>query len=298
MGRAEGIAVAAAAYAYPCDSQTLRAALDSRDAGLVIPVLVGPERRIRDLAEAQGMDLAECRFVDVKQHRESLQRAVAMARAQEVEILVQGSESVPELLHAVLAPGGIRMAGWLSHVLYIDVPSYPRPLFITDVMLNIEPTLEQKTGIAQNAIDFAHLLGVPEPRVAVIAAQDSVTPTMRATVDAAALCKMAERGQITGAVVDGPLGFDNAVSLVAARQQGLKSAVAGQADILLVPDLESGNMLAKQLERLSDAISGGVVVGAQVPIVLAQKSDSPSSRLAACVLALLVANANRQSAAD
>jgi phosphate acetyltransferase len=170
------------------------------------------------------------------------------------------------------------------------VPSYPRPIIISDMMVNIEPTLEDKVEIVQNAIDFAHMMGIPEPKVAILAGIDTVTPKMRATVDAAALCKMADRGQITGAVIDGPLGIDNAISIVAARSAHLKSAVAGQADILIAPDLEAGNMLAKQLEHLSDAISGGVVLGGKVPIVLANRNDSIESRVASLVLSLLVAN--------
>ena len=293
IGRASGIRPAATAFAYPCDPESLRTVAAARDAGLMRPVVIGPERLLRELAEQNGIDLAECRIVDAPLSHAATARAVAMGHNDEVEIIVQGSQSAEELLRAAIAASGVRGQRRFSHVLYIDVPSYPRPLFITDMMVNIEPTLADKVDIAQNAIDFAQLMGVPEPKVAVLAAQEAVTPKMRATVDAAALCKMADRGQIAGGVLDGPLGFDNAVSIVAARQQGLKSAVAGNADILLAPDLESGNMLAKQLEHLSDAISGGVVCGGRIPMVFSQKSDSPESRLVSCVMALLVANARR-----
>jgi len=293
LARASGIRPAVTAFAYPCDAESLRTVAAARDAGLMRPVVIGPERALRDLAEQIGLDLAECRMVDAPLSHAATARAVAMGHNDEVEIVVQGSQSAEELLRAAIAASGLRGQRRFSHVLYIDVPSYPRPLFITDMMVNIEPTLADKVDIAQNAIDFAQLMGVPEPKVAVLAAQEAVTPKMRATVDAAALCKMADRGQITGGVLDGPLGFDNAISVVAARQQGLKSAVAGGADILLAPDLESGNMLAKQLEHLSDAISGGVVIGGRIPMVFSQKSDSPESRIASCVMALLVANARR-----
>jgi phosphate acetyltransferase len=214
-----------------------------------------------------------------------------MARAGEADVLVQGGTATHEFLIPVIE--SLRTDRRLSHVLYIDVPSYPRPFIISDMMVNIEPTLEDKTGIVQNAIDFAHIMGIPEPKVAILAGIDILTPKMRATLDAAILCKMADRGQITGGVLDGPLGFDNAVSIVAARNAHLKSAVAGQADVLIAPDLESGNMLAKQLEHMSDAVSGGVVLGGSVPIVLANRNDSIESRVASLVLSLLVANHQR-----
>src|SRR5919106_1445958 len=213
-----------------------------------------------------------------------LARANDMARAGDAEILVQGAVATHEFLLPVIE--SLRTDRRLSHVLYIDVPSYPRPIIISDMMVNIEPSLEDKVEIVRNAIDFAHIMGVPEPKVAILAGIDTVTPKMRATLDAAALCKMADRGQISGAVLDGPLGFDHAVS----PSVHLKSAVAGRADILIAPDHEAGNMLAKQLEHLSDAVSGGVVLGGRVPIVLANRNDSIESRVASLVLALLVAS--------
>ncbi len=293
LARGEGIDPAPTGFVWPCDAGSLRTAAAARDAGLMVPVLIGPARELHGIAEANRIDLAGCRIVEAAQSKGAAARAMAMVHAAEIEVVAQGSLGTEELLRTAIAPNGVRGTRRFSHVLYIDVPGYPRPIFITDMMVNIEPALADKVDIAQNAIDFALLMGVPEPKVAVLGAQEAVTPKMRATVDAAALCKMAERGQITGGVLDGPLGFDNAVSLVAARTQGLKSAVAGHADILLAPDLESGNMLAKQLEQLSDAISGGVVVGGLAPIVLAQKSDSRDGRIVSCLMALLVAQQRR-----
>jgi phosphate acetyltransferase len=293
FGRAQGLKAVKAAFVHPCDLNSLQAAFSVRDTGLMEPVLIGPEARLRAMIEQHRFKLGITRIINVPHSHAAAARAVELARNDEVEALVQGSQTTEELLRAVIAPQGLRTARRLSHVLYIDVPSHPRPIIITDMMVNIEPTLPHKVDIVQNAIDFAHLMGVPEPKVAVLAGLETVTPRMRATLDAAALCKMADRGQITGGILDGPLGFDNAVSLMSARTAGIRSAVAGYADVLLAPDLESGNMLAKQLEHLSDAISGGVVLGARVPIVLANRGDSVESRIASCVLALLVANQYR-----
>jgi len=293
FGRAQGLKAIKAAFVHPCDINSLQAAFSVRDTGLMEPVLIGPEARLRAMIEQHKLKLGLTRIINVPHSHAAAARAVELAHDEEVEALVQGSQTTEELLRAVIVPQGLRTARRLSHVLYIDVPSHPRPIIITDMMVNIEPTLPHKVDIVQNAIDFAHLMGVPEPKVAILAGLETVTPRMRATLDAAALCKMADRGQITGGIVDGPLGFDNAVSLMSARTAGIKPAVAGQADVLLAPDLESGNMLAKQLEHLSDAISGGVVLGARVPIVLANRGDSVESRIASCVLALLVANQYR-----
>ncbi|OGA56148.1 MAG: enoyl-CoA hydratase [Betaproteobacteria bacterium RIFCSPLOWO2_12_FULL_65_14] len=293
IARAKGLAPAKAVFAYPAHAESLRSATVARDAGLLQPILVGPEALVRRVAEQSGVDLRECQIVDAPHGKAAIARAVAMARAQEAEILVQGALPTHDFLLPLIAHDGLRTERRLSHVLYIDVPGHPRPIIISDMMVNIEPTLEDKVDITQNAIDFAHIMGIPDPKVAVLAAIETVTPKMRATVDAAALCKMADRGQITGGALDGPLGFDNAVSLIAARTAHLKSAVAGQADVLIAPDLEAGNMLAKQLEHLSDAISGGVVLGGRVPIVLANRSDSVESRVASLVLAQLVAHARR-----
>jgi phosphate acetyltransferase len=218
-----------------------------------------------------------------------------MARAGEVEALMKGSLHTDELAAEVVSKEhGLRTNRRISHVFLMDVPTYPRPLLITDAAVNIEPTLEDKVDIVQNAINLAHILGIPEPKVAILAAVETVTPKMRATLDAAALCKMADRGQIAGALLDGPLAFDNAVSIVAARTKGIRSAVAGQADILVVPDIESGNMLAKQLEYLADAISAGIVLGARVPIVLTSRADTAETRAGSCAIAVLMAESRRR----
>ena len=290
IARAKGLPPATAVFAYPIHPESLQSAAVARDTGILRPVLVGPEKEMRAVAEQNKIDFKLCRLVDAPHSRAALARALEMARSGEAEILVQGGIPTAEFLLPIVGPNGLRSVRRLSHVLYMDVPSYPRPFVISDMMVNIEPTLEDKVDIVQNAIDFAHIMGVPEPKVAILAGIDSVTPKMRATLDAAALCKMADRGQVGGAVLDGPLGFDNAVSVTAARNSHLKSAVAGQADVLIAPDLEAGNMLAKQLEHLADAVSGGVVLGATVPIVLANRNDSIEGRVASLVLALLVAS--------
>ena len=284
LARAKGLPPASAVFAHPVHAESLQSAAAARDSGMLRPVLVGPEKEMRAVAEQNKIDLKLCRLVDAPHWRAALARANDMARTGEAEILVQGAVATHEFLLPVIET--LRTDRRLSHVLYIDVPGYPRPIIISDMMVNIEPSLEDKVEIVRNAIDFAHIMGVPEPKVAILAGIETVTPKMRATLDAAALCKMADRGQISGAVLDGPLGFDHAVS----PSVHLKSAVAGRADILIAPDLEAGNMLAKQLEHISNAVSGGVVLGGRVPIVLANRNDSIESRVASLVLALLVAN--------
>ncbi len=214
-----------------------------------------------------------------------------MVRAGEVDAVMKGSLHTEELMHAAVAPTvGLTTARRMSHVFVMDVPTYPRPLFITDAALNISPDLAAKRDIVQNAIDLAHVLGIETPRVALLSAVETVNPRIQSTVEAAALCKMADRGQITGALIDGPLAFDNAISVKAARTKGIVSAVAGQADILVVPDLEAGNMLAKQLEYLADAQAAGIVLGARVPIVLTSRADSPLAHMTSCAIALLLAS--------
>ena len=294
FGRAQGLKAIKAAFVHPCDINSLQAAFSVRDTGLMEPVLIGPEARLRAMIEQHKLKLGLTRIINVPHSHAAAARAVELAHDEEVEALVQGSQTTEELLRAVIVPQGLRTARRLSHVLYIDVPSHPRPIIITDMMVNIEPTLPHKVDIVQNAIDFAHLMGVPEPKVAILAGLETVTPRMRATLDAAALCKMADRGQITGGVLDGPLAFDNAISIVAAKTKGIHSAVAGRADILVVPDLESGNMLAKQLEYLAEALMTGVVVGARVPIVLTSRADTAETRAASCAIALLMAHAKRK----
>jgi phosphate acetyltransferase/phosphate butyryltransferase len=260
----------------------------------VIPVLVGPEARIRAAAAAEGIDLSPYELVPTQHGREAAATAVALARAGKVEALLEGSLPAEELLHEVLARDtGLGTGRRMSHVFVMDAPDYSRPMFLTDAVINVYPDVLDKRDIVQNAIDLAHALGIETPRVAILSAVETVTPKLKSTFEAAALCKMADRGQITGGLVDGPLAFDNAVSEAAARAKGIVSPVAGRADIFVVPDLESGNMLAKQLEYLADARGAGVVLGARVPIALTGRADRPLSRMASCALALLVARQPR-----
>jgi len=298
LDRVAGLEAIGIAVAHPCDPESLKGALAARDKGLVIPTLVGPERKIRALAEQLELDLRGCTLIDVPHSHASAATSVTIARAGQVEAIMKGSLHTDELAGEVVSKDrGLRTERRISHVFLMDVPTYPRPLMITDAAVNIDPNLEEKVDIVQNAIDLAHILGNPEPKVAILAAVETVTPKMRATLDAAALCKMADRGQISGALLDGPLAFDNAISIVAARTKGIKSAVAGQADILLVPDIESGNMLAKQLEYLANALSAGIVLGAKVPIVLTSRADTAETRSASCAIAQLIAHAKRKAKA-
>jgi len=292
---ARGLAAIPMAVAHPCDPESLKGARRAREAGLITPTLVGPEERIRNLATQFSLSLHDCRIIDTPHSHASAEIAVSLAREGQVEALMKGSLHTDELMSAVIdKTNGLRTERRISHIFLMDVPTYPRPLMITDAAVNVEPTLEDKVDIVQNAIDLAHMLGIVEPKVAILAAVETVNPKMRATLDAAALCKMAERGQITGGIVDGPLAFDNAVSIVAAKTKGLRSAVAGQADILIVPDIESGNMLAKQLEYLADALSAGIVLGTRVPIVLTSRADSAETRTASCAVAVVMAHARRK----
>ena len=278
------------AVVHPVDSNALLGAIEAARAHLIVPVLIGPADRIRAVAVSQDVDLAPYTVVPTEHSHEAAEKAVAMARAGEVDALMKGSLHTDELMHAVVAPGtGLGTARRMSHVFVMDVPAYPRPLLITDAALNISPDLEAKRDIVQNAIDLAHVLGIETPRVAVLSAVETVNPKLPSTLEAAALCKMADRGQITGGLVDGPLAFDNAVSPEAARTKGIISQVAGQADILVVPDLEAGNMLVKQLDYLADAQSAGIVLGARVPIILTSRADSPLAHSVSCALAVLLA---------
>jgi phosphate acetyltransferase len=287
----------AMAVAHPCDTESLRGALMARDAGLILPLLIGPEARIRALATEMGASLEGCRLVDVPHSHAAAETAVQLVRSGEAEALMKGSLHTDELLTAVVDKDkGLRTARRISHVFLMNVPTYPRPLMITDAAVNVEPSLEDKADIVQNAIDLARALGNAEPKVAILAAVETINPKMRATLDAAALCKMADRGQIKGGLIDGPLAFDNAVSLVAAKTKGIRSAVAGQADILVVPDIESGNMLAKQLEYLADALSAGIVLGARVPIVLTSRADTAETRCTSCAIAVAMARSQQRKA--
>ncbi|OIQ93298.1 phosphate acetyltransferase [mine drainage metagenome] len=295
LAMARGLSPIAMAVVHPCDSESLKGALMARDAGLVLPTLVGPAEKLRLLAEQIGACLDGCRIIDVPHSHAAVEVAVRMARNFEVEALMKGSLHTDELMEAVVDKDtGLRTHRRISHVFLMDVPTYPRPFLITDAAVNVAPTLEDKVDIVQNAIDLARMIGIAEPKVAILAAVETVNPKMRATLDAAALCKMADRGQITGGLLDGPLAFDNAVSLVAAKTKGIHSVVAGQADILVVPDIESGNMLAKQLEYLADALSAGIVLGAQVPIVLTSRADTAETRTASTAIAVVIAHARRK----
>jgi phosphate acetyltransferase/phosphate butyryltransferase len=283
------------AVVHPCDALSVGAALDARDAGLIDPVLVGPKHKIEAAARAAGLDIAGLPIEDAPHSHAASERAVELVRKRQAEALMKGSLHSDELLAAVLHPTlGLRTARRLSHCFLMEVAAYPRPFIITDAAVNIAPNLNAKADIVRNAITLAHAIGVRQPRVAILAAVETVNANMPATLDAAALCKMADRGQIAGGVLDGPLAFDNAVSPEAARIKGIVSPVAGQADILVVPDLESGNMLAKQLEFMGHADSAGIVMGAQVPIILTSRADRPDSRLASCAIAKLLAHLKRE----
>jgi len=294
--RALSLGAIRVAVVHPCDETSLAAALDARAAGLIEPLLVAPQAKLAEVARKAGLDLSGIAIEDVPHSHAAAARAVELAAGGRVDALMKGSLHTDELMAAVVASAaGLRTARRISHCYLMHSPAYPRPFIITDGAVNIAPTLEEKADIVRNAIDLAHIVGVALPRVAILAAVETVNPRMQTTLDAAALCKMADRGQITGAVLDGPLAFDNAISVAAARIKGIVSDVAGLADILLVPDLESGNMLAKQLEYLGGASSAALVMGARVPIVLTSRADSRESRIASCALAVLVAHHYRRS---
>ena len=282
------------AVAHPCDKESLKGPVIAFHEGIIEPILVGPESRIRSVAEEFGIDLHGIRIVNAKHSHDAAAIAVSLVRTGDAEALMKGSLHTDELMAEVVArANGLRTARRISHVFLMNVPTYHRPLLITDAAINIAPTLEDKVDIVQNAIDLAHIIGIPEPKVAILSAVETVNPKIQSTLDAAALCKMADRGQIKGGILDGPLAFDNAVSIVAAKTKGIKSAVAGHAEILVVPDLESGNMVAKQLEYLANALTAGIVLGTRVPIVLTSRADTAETRVASCVIAALVAHANR-----
>jgi phosphate acetyltransferase len=284
------------AVAHPCEETALAGALEAGAKRLITPILVGPAAKIREVAKKGGLDLGTTTIVDAPHSHASAAAAVAMVRSGEVELLMKGSLHTDELLGAVVArETGLRTGRRLSHVFVMDVPTYHKILVVTDAAINIAPTLDDKVDICQNAIDFAVSLGVKKPKVAILAAVETVNSKMPSTIDAAALCKMADRRQITQGMLDGPLAFDNAISKEAAAIKGIESDVAGDPDILLVPDLESGNMLAKQLIFLANADSAGLVLGARVPIILTSRADSVRSRIASCAVATLAAHARRQS---
>ena len=278
------------AVIHPCDGPSLGGALDARNAGLIDPVLIGPRARIEAVAAEAGLDLAGVAIEDAAHSHAAAARGAELACAGKVEALMKGSLHTDELMAAVVArESGLRTKRRVSHCFVLHTPRYPRPFIVTDAAINLAPDLEQKADIIRNAIDLAHAIGVAEPKVAILAAVETVNPAMPSTLDAAALCKMAERGQITGGVLDGPLAFDNAVSREAARAKDIVSEVAGQADILVAPDLVSGNMIAKQLIYLAGAESAGLALGARVPIILTSRSDGVAARVASAALATLYA---------
>jgi len=294
LARCEGLAPVPTAVAHPCEATALGGAVEAAQKGLIAPLLVGPADKIAEVAKSAQIDLGDLPIVDVPHSHASAAKAVALIREGKAEILMKGSLHTDELMSAIVSrEGGLRTGRRISHVFIMDVPTYHKVLIITDAAINIAPTLEDKVDICQNAIDLATSLGLSRPKVAILAAVETVTSKMPATIDAAALCKMAERGQITGALLDGPLAFDNAISAQAAETKGIRSAVAGDPDILLAPDLEAGNILAKQLSFLANADSAGMVLGAKVPVILTSRADSVRSRIASCAVAKLVAHARR-----
>lgn len=285
------------AVVHPVDVNSLGGAIEAAQEGLIIPVLVGPEHKIRAVAEEEGFDLAPYEIIPTEHSHEAAARAVAMARNGEVEALMKGKIHTQELMSPVVArEGGLRTGRRMSHIFALDVPTYHKPLFLTDAAINIQPTLIEKKDIVQNAIDLFLTLGIGTPKIAIVSAVETVDEKIPSTLDATALCKMAERGQITGGVLDGPLGFDNAVSKEAAEAKGITSPVAGDADIIIVPDVEAGNMLYKQMRYLSGIEAAGLVVGAKVPIILTSRAAGKGlTRKASCALALVYAR-NRQAA--
>jgi len=283
------------AVAHPCDESSLRGALEAAEEKLIAPILVGPEQRIRTVAADCDLDISSFSIVDTPHSEASAEAAVRIAREGKVEALMKGSLHTDELMAAVVKrETGLRTGRRISHCFVMDVPALHQPLIISDAAVNIFPTLQDKVHIIQNAIDLAHALGNGAPKVAILSAMETVNPTVPTTVEAGALCKMADRGQITGGILDGPLALDNAIDLTAAKIKKIASPVAGQADILIVPDLEAGNMLAKSLTFMAGADAAGIVLGARVPIILTSRADSLIARLASCAVASLVARARRE----
>jgi phosphate acetyltransferase len=283
------------AVVHPCEESALAGAVEAANLGIIVPILVGPHDKIVAIANAAGIDISRFQVVDTLHSNASAVKAVELVRTAQAELLMKGSLHTDELMAAVVSrEGGLRTGRRISHVFVMDIPTYHKVLIITDGAINISPTLEDKVDICQNAVDLAISVGMNKPKVAILAAVETVNSKMPATIDAAALCKMAERGQITGAILDGPLAFDNAISKEAARTKGIHSEVAGDPDILLAPDLEAGNILAKQLSFLAKADSAGLVLGAKVPIILTSRADSVRSRIASCAVAMLAAHARRR----
>jgi phosphotransacetylase len=281
--------------AHPCEESALAGAIEAANLGLIVPILVGPRDKIEATAKSAGVDISKYEVVDTPHSHASAVKAVELLREAKAELLMKGSLHTDELMAAVVSrEGGLRTGRRISHVFVMDIPTYHKVLFVTDGAINIAPTLEDKADICQNAIDLINALGVPEPKVAILAAVETVNSKMPATTDAACLCKMAERGQIKNAILDGPLAFDNAISKEAAETKGIRSPVAGDPDILLAPDLEAANMLAKQLSYLANADSAGLVLGTRVPIILTSRADSVRSRIASCGVAVRAVHGRRK----
>lgn len=298
IGRCADLPPTPVAIAHPCDASSLMAAIDAAKQGLIEPILVGPEDRIREVAAAHDLDITPYELVNASHSHDSATKAVELIRAGRAEILMKGSLHTDELMAAVVRRDvGLRTSRRVSHCFVMDVPNHDTPLIITDAAVNIAPTLEDKVDICQNAIDLAHALGLTDVRVAVLSAMETLTSKVPSTIEAAALCKMADRGQISGALLDGPLALDNAINLEAAQAKKIYSPVAGRANVLLVPDLEAGNMLAKSLTFLAGADAAGIVLGARVPIILTSRADSVLARLASCAVAVLVAKSRREAQA-
>jgi len=295
LERCSGLDPVPTAVAHPCERSALSGAIEAGEKGLITPILVGPAAKIDEVAKSAGIELGKTQVVDAPHSHAAAAKAVELVRQGQAELLMKGSLHTDELLAAVVArETGLRTGRRISHVFIMDVPTYHKVLIVTDAAINIAPALEDKADICQNAIDLAITLGLKEPKVAILAAVETVNSKMPATLDAAALCKMAERGQITGGLLDGPLAFDNAISKEAAETKGIRSAVAGDPDILLAPDLEAGNILAKLLSFLANADSAGLVLGARVPIILTSRADTVRSRIASCAVAMLAAHGRRK----
>jgi phosphate acetyltransferase len=294
IARAKDVPAAKTVVVHPCDETSLCGAAEAAEAGIIVPILVGPAAKVNAVARDCNVDIRKFELVDVSHSEAAAERGVQLIHEGKGELLMKGSLHTDELMRAVTAAStGLRTARRISHVFVMDVPTYAETLFITDAAINIFPDLDAKRDIVQNAVDLFSQVGLGVPRVAILSAVETVTAKIPSTIDAAALCKMADRGQITGAILDGPLAFDNAIDPEAARIKGIQSAVAGSAQILVVPDLEAGNMLAKNLVYMAKADSAGIVLGARVPIILTSRADSVRSRLASCAAAVLYANARR-----
>jgi phosphate acetyltransferase len=298
IARCKELVPATAAVAHPCDESSLRGAIEAAEMGLLKPILVGPRAKIEAVAAQANLDISGYELVDAPHSVAAAEMAVQLVREGRAELLMKGSLHTDELMGAVVKSAtGLRTARRISHCFIMDVPSLDRTIIVTDAAINIFPTMEDKMHIIQNAIDFVRALGIENPKVAILSAMETINPKIQSTIEAGALCKMADRGQITGGILDGPLALDNAIDLNAAKIKKIDSPVAGRADILVVPDLEAGNMLAKSLSFMADADAAGIVLGARVPIILTSRADSVLARLASCAVGSLLVNARRGNAA-